>query len=95
MGQGWLLGAALLQRPHLVAVQQLLIKGLFNQDSQLVSVQVLHHAWVLFHACRHTTLLLLPVLNWLELLYVRHKSSLSCYAVFEHNMCATWVDRAK
>lgn len=27
---------------HLVAVQQLLIKGLFNQDSQLVTVQVLH-----------------------------------------------------
>lgn len=42
MGQGWLLGAALLQRPHLVAVQQLLIKGLFNQDSQLVTVQVPH-----------------------------------------------------
>ena len=44
VGQGWLLGAALLQRPHLVVVQQLLIKGLFNQDSQLVTVQVPHLA---------------------------------------------------
>ena len=41
-GEGWLLGAALLQRPHLVVIQQLLIKGLFNQDSQLVTVQVPH-----------------------------------------------------
>ena len=41
-GEGWLLGAALLQRPHLVALQQLLIKGLFNQDTQLITVQV-HH----------------------------------------------------
>lgn len=41
-GEGWLLGGALLQRPHLVVIQQLLIKGLFNQDSQLVTVQVPH-----------------------------------------------------
>ena len=41
-GEEWLLGAALLQRPHLVVIQQLLIKGLFNQDSQLVTVQVPH-----------------------------------------------------
>ena len=34
------MGAALLQRPHLVALQQLLIKGLFNQDTQLITVQV-------------------------------------------------------
>ena len=40
LGQGWLLGAALLQRAHLVVIQQLLIKGLFNQDTQLVTVQV-------------------------------------------------------
>ena len=39
-GEGWLMGAALLQRPHLVALQQLLIKGLFNQDTQLITVQV-------------------------------------------------------
>jgi len=39
-GEGWLLGAALLQRPHLVALHQLLIKGLFNQDTQLITVQV-------------------------------------------------------
>ncbi len=35
-----MLGAALLQRPHLLALHQLLIKGLFNQDTQLVTVQV-------------------------------------------------------
>ncbi|KAL3146697.1 hypothetical protein ABBQ32_000921 [Trebouxia sp. C0010 RCD-2024] len=40
-GEGWLLGAALLQRPHLVVIQQLLIKGLFNRDSQLVTVQMM------------------------------------------------------
>ncbi len=39
-GEGWLLGAALLQRPHLLALHQLLIKGLFNQDTQLITVQV-------------------------------------------------------
>ena len=39
-GQGWLLGTALLQRPQLLTLQQLLIKGLINQDSQLVTVQV-------------------------------------------------------
>lgn len=38
-GEGWLLGAALLQRPQLVALQQLLIKGLFNPDTQLVTVK--------------------------------------------------------
>ncbi|DBA89055.1 TPA: hypothetical protein ACH3X2_000264 [Trebouxia sp. C0005] len=40
-GEGWLLGAALLQRPHLLALHQLLIKGLFNQDTQLITVQVM------------------------------------------------------
>lgn len=37
--EGWLLGTALLQRPQLLALQQLLIKGLFNQDTQLITVQ--------------------------------------------------------
>ena len=41
LGQGWMLGAALLQRSHLLTIQQLLIKGLFNQDTQLVTVQVI------------------------------------------------------
>ena len=38
--ESWLLGTALLQKPQLVALQQLLIKGLFNQDTQLITVQV-------------------------------------------------------
>lgn len=37
----WLLGTALLQKPQLVALQQLIIKGLFNQDTQLITVQVM------------------------------------------------------